>query len=241
MAQIILDGFGLDLPFPQNTGALNDPSRRIGPDARQVIVLHALRDVSLTLEPGSRVALFGQNGSGKSSLLRSIAGIYEPSVGRVRTEGRIAAMIDPGFGFQPELSGHDNIRLFCRYHRLSEPARRRVSEEAIGFAAIDDFLGVPVGSYSSGMTMRLGFALAMAIKPDIVLMDEWFFTADHGFLEKAARRLDEVLGTTGILVMSSHLLPVAAQWCRTACWLDAGRLAAHGPIEAVTASYLKAA
>ncbi len=222
---------GLDIPLMQSTRADGGDDARIGRDRSGRAVLHALRDVELTLEPGDRTALLGTNGAGKTTLLRVMAGIYRPSVGTLRTEGVVASMIDPMLGLSPELFGRENVRLYLRSYGFSGADLACAEADVVETADIGPFLDMPVSGYSAGMVIRLGFALGTAVKPDILLLDEWLFTADAAFLDKALARLDRVLGKTGILVLSTHQTELARSICNREIRLEAGRVIADGPIE----------
>jgi len=210
---------------------------RLGRDARQRVVVEALRDVSLSLASGDRLGLIGGNGAGKTTLLRVIAGIYEPVAGEVRTEGRIHALLAPGQGMNPDLTGRENIRLGGLYHGLNRPALRRLEEDVTAFAELGDFLDLPLRIYSAGMAVRLGFALATAIRPQILLMDEWFLAGDAAFMEKARQRLEEMVRGAEILVLATHQDSVLRAWCSRVGWMEQGRLRAEGPPDAIIDAY----
>ena len=161
-------------------------SGRLGQDTQHRIVVQALRDISLTLNSGDRLGLVGPNGAGKTTLLRVLAGIYEPVIGRVRVQGSLNALLDPSLGMNTELTGRENIMLRGLYNGLPRSALPRLEHDVAEFAELADFIDLPVRIYSAGMVVRLGFALATAIKPQILLMDEWFLAGDSAFLEKLA-------------------------------------------------------
>ncbi len=213
-------------------------SGRMGSDTRNRVVVEALRGVSLSLRPGDRLGLIGGNGAGKTTLLRAMAGIYEPVVGRVRVSGSLNALLDPNLGMNPELTGRENIMLRGMYLGLDKAALAHLAEDVAAFAELTEFLDLPVRIYSSGMVVRLGFALATAIRPQVLLMDEWFLAGDANFLEKARVRLENLVRGVEILVLSSHMTEVVMQWCTRAVWMDQGRIRADGPPGEVLEEYL---
>jgi lipopolysaccharide transport system ATP-binding protein len=213
-------------------------SGRLGQDQQQRVVVRALRDVNLTLEQGDRLGLVGSNGAGKTTLLRVLAGIYEPVIGRLRVQGSLNALLDPSLGMNMELTGRENILLRGLYNGLPKPMLPRLEEDVAEFAELSDFLDLPVRIYSAGMVVRLGFALATAIKPQILLMDEWFLAGDAVFLEKAKHRLEEMVRGADILVLSSHQAEIIRDWCTRVLWLDQGQVRADGAPEEVLAQYL---
>ena len=201
------------------------------------LVAHVLRDISLTLTPGTRAVLLGRNGSGKTMLMRSLAGVFPLTQGRRHAEGRLVSLLDSGFGLLHQLRGTDNIRITARFHGCRSRDMAAIVEDVAEFSDLGPFLHMPLRTYSSGMIMRLAFATAMAVKPDILLLDEWFFTADAEFLAKAKARLDETLGTRGILIMSTHALDVAQAWCTRAILMADGRIMADGASQDIISQY----
>jgi lipopolysaccharide transport system ATP-binding protein len=213
-------------------------SGRVAADARQRVVVQALRDVSFRLGSGDRLGLIGGNGAGKTTLLRTLAGIYEPQAGRVQVRGSIGALLDPNLGMNPDLTGRENIMLRGLTHGLSPAQIRDLAEDVASFAELGEFLDLPVRVYSSGMVVRLGFAVATAIRSQVLLMDEWFLAGDAAFREKARGRLEDMVRGAEILVLSTHLPDVVLSWCTRAIWLDQGRVRADGPPAAVLSAYL---
>jgi lipopolysaccharide transport system ATP-binding protein len=212
-------------------------SGRVAADAGNRVVVQALRDIDLTLASGDRLGLVGSNGAGKTTLLRLLGGIYEPVSGSVRIQGSINALLDPNLGMNPELSGRENIRLRGLYSNLTATALRVLEEDVQDFAELGDFLELPMRIYSSGMVVRLGFALATAIRPQILLMDEWFLAGDADFLEKARGRLEDMVRGADILVLSSHQDTVITEWCTRVLWMKEGRIHADGDPATIIAQY----
>jgi lipopolysaccharide transport system ATP-binding protein len=213
-------------------------SGRLAQDQQQRVVVRALSNINLHLESGDRLGLVGSNGAGKTTLLRVLAGIYEPVLGRLRVKGSLNALLDPNLGMNMELTGRENILLRGLYHGLARSALPRLEEDVADFAELSDFIDLPVRIYSAGMVVRLGFALATAIKPQILLMDEWFLAGDAVFLDKARHRLEEMVRGADILVLSSHQADIVRSWCTRVLWLDQGHVVADGPADEVLDQYL---
>ncbi len=213
-------------------------SGRVAQDQSHRIVVQALRDLSFSLTSGDRLGLIGANGAGKTTLLRVLAGIYEPVMGRMRVQGSVNALLDPNLGMNMDLTGRENIRLRGLYNGLGAPALRRLEEDVQEFAELGDFMELPVRIYSSGMVVRLGFALATAIRPQILLMDEWILAGDAIFIEKARARLEDMVRGAEILVLSSHSTKIVHSWCTRVMWMKEGQVVADGPAREVLESYL---
>jgi lipopolysaccharide transport system ATP-binding protein len=213
-------------------------SGRLAKDKQQRVVVRALSNINLRLESGDRLGLVGANGAGKTTLLRVLAGIYEPVMGRLHVQGSLNALLDPNLGMNMELTGRENILLRGLYNGLSKPDLARLEDDVADFAELSDFIDLPVRIYSAGMVVRLGFALATAIKPQILLMDEWILAGDASFMGKARGRLETMVRGADILVLSSHAIPVVKEWCNRVLWLDQGAIVADGPTDDVLDRYL---
>ncbi|MCQ8279366.1 ABC transporter ATP-binding protein [Acetobacteraceae bacterium KSS8] len=213
-------------------------STRFEQDQQQRMVVQALRSISFSLKPGDRLGLVGGNGAGKTTLLRALAGIYEPVGGRVTIRGEINALLDTNLGMNLELTGRENIGLRGLHAGLSPRRIRDIEEDVQGFAELGSFLDMPVRTYSSGMVIRLGFALATSIRPRVLLMDEWFLAGDAIFMNKAQDRLENLVRQAEILVISTHLLKVVESWCTRVIWLDHGMIRMQGTPEEVLPAYL---
>ncbi len=243
-----IDVRGVDVEFPiyhANSRSLKRTvfavaSGRLQEDARHRIVVQALRDVSLRLDSGERLGLIGHNGAGKTTLLRTLAGIYEPAVGSVRVQGSIGALLDPNLGMNPEMTGRENIVLRGLMNGLEQPAIRRLEDDVQAFAELAEFLDLPLRFYSSGMVVRLGFALATAIRPQVLLMDEWFLAGDAVFMERARLRLEDMVRGAEILVLSSHNATIIQDWSTRVVWMDKGRVRADGAPSDVLGAYAAA-
>ncbi len=217
---------------------LSTVAGRMAADARNRVVVQALRDVTFSLRRGDRLGLVGSNGAGKTTLLRTLAGIYEPIAGEVRVRGTMNALLDPNMGMNIELTGRENIMLRGLYNGMTRPEIVRLAEDVAEFAELGDFLDLPVKIYSSGMLIRLGFGLATAIRPQVLLMDEWFLAGDASFMGKARARLESLVRGADILVLSSHVPQVILEWCTRVIWMDQGRVRADGPPGEVLDQYL---
>lgn len=210
---------------------------RIGHNAESVLCVRALEDVSLMIEHGDRVGLLGHNGSGKTTLLRVLAGVYEPPQGRVWRQGRVTSMIDVGLGVDPETTGYENITTCGLLLGLTPKEIQQRTEEIAEFSELGEYLALPVRTYSTGMLMRLTFAVCTCIKPEILIMDEWLSVGDAAFVEKAKRRLEAFIDRAGILVLASHDLRLLERTCTKGIHLNAGRIQASGPIGEVVEEY----
>jgi lipopolysaccharide transport system ATP-binding protein len=213
-------------------------SGRLGQDRRHRLVVEALRNISFTLTSGDRLGFIGSNGAGKTTLLRTMAGIYEPFVGEISIEGAVTALLDAGQGMNAEMTGRENIRLRGLFNGLNAAQIVELEANVAAFAELDHFLELPVRTYSSGMIIRLGFALATAIKPQILLMDEWILAGDAAFMDKAKHRLETMVRGAEILVLSSHSADIIMQWCNRVIWMDRGKIKADGTPDEVLAAYL---
>lgn len=210
---------------------------RIARDANDRVTVDALRDVSFSLDRGDRLALIGANGAGKTTLLRVMAGIYEPVGGTVQIGGRISPMFDIALGIDSELSGYDNIRLRGLLLGLSSREIERLLPTIVDFTELGDYLDMPVRTYSSGMMLRLTFAVATCYEPEVLLMDEWILAGDAHFMAKARERIDTFIQKASVLVLASHNLDVCRRWCNKGLWMDRGNIKAFGPVEDIIAAY----
>jgi lipopolysaccharide transport system ATP-binding protein len=244
--QAAIEAEGVSVSFPLyhanarslKRAVLGTVSGRVAADAKHRVVVQALRDVSFALRNGDRLGLIGGNGAGKTTLLRTLAGIYEPQAGRVHVQGSLSALLDPSLGMNFDLTGRENIMLRGLYSGLASSAIRQLEEDVANFADLGEFLDLPVRTYSSGMVVRLGFAMATAIRPEVLLMDEWFLAGDAAFMERARMRLEDMVRGADILVLSTHVTEVVLNWCTRVIWLDQGRVRADGPAETVVEAYL---
>ncbi|MFN2433306.1 MAG: ABC transporter ATP-binding protein [Gemmatimonadota bacterium] len=197
----------------------------------------SLLDFHLRVERGEAVALVGSNGSGKSTALRLIAGIYVPSEGLIETYGRLAAVIELGVGFHPELTGSENV---FQYAAVMGLTRREIAARygaILAFADVGEFIHEPVKYYSSGMQARLAFAVAVCVDPDVLLLDEVLAVGDLSFRERCYERLRAFHDQGRTLLVVSHDLEALRGLCSRAVWMDAGRVRRDGPVADVLAAY----
>lgn len=197
----------------------------------------AVTDFNLRVMPGEAVAIIGQNGSGKSTVLRLIAGVYSPTSGTVRAHGRVAAVIELGAGFHPELTGAENISLYGVILGLSRRELAQRYQAIVDFADIGNFVATPVKYYSSGMRARLAFAVAVCVDHEILVLDEVLAVGDEAFRQKCLNHLIEYRDRGGTLIIASHDLDQARRLCARAVWLDKGRLVMSGDLTAVADAY----
>lgn len=197
----------------------------------------ALRDVNLTVYRGDSVGIIGRNGSGKSTLLKLIAGLMQPSSGSVRVYGTVAALLEVGAGFHPDLSGRENIFLNGAFLGLSKRQLARIVPEIIAFSELEHFIDVPVKHYSSGMYMRLGFSIAIHVDPDILITDEVFAVGDDAFRAKCEDIIDDFRKRGKTMLFVSHALSQVLALCDRAIWLDQGEVKASGSSDDVARRY----
>lgn len=210
---------------------------RISRDAGDRVCVQALRDVSLHIDHGERVGIIGSNGAGKTTLLRVLAGIYEPTRGVVRHEGHISPLFDTTLGMDTEATGYENIVLGGLFLGLSPREIRGRTDEIAEFTELGDYLSVPVRTYSTGMMLRLAFAVSTCIDPDILLMDEWIGVGDAHFLEKAERRMERLVDHSRILVIASHSDALIKRLCNKVVLLDHGEVKAIGLVAEILDQY----
>lgn len=197
----------------------------------------ALSDVGFTLGAGEGLAVVGQNGAGKSTLLKILAGVTLPTSGTVDVRGKVASILELGSGFHPELSGRQNIVLNAAMLGLGDEEIRERTPDIIDFSELGDFIDQPVKVYSTGMTMRLGFAIATQVDPDVLIVDEALSVGDGYFQKKCMDRMIRFLDEGGSLLFCSHAMYYVAAFCRRALWLRDGKPESMGPAEAVIREY----
>jgi lipopolysaccharide transport system ATP-binding protein len=199
--------------------------------------VRALDEVSFELCEGDRVGLIGHNGAGKSTLLRMLSGIYAPTSGRVSVEGRVSSLIDISIGIDLEATGRENIFLRGCLLGMSKREIAATIDEVIDFTELGDFIDMPLRTYSSGMSMRLAFAVSTVVSPEILLMDEWLSVGDESFKDKAERRLNLLLSKTNLMVMATHSYDIAVKTCNKVIWLEHGRIKEFGESELIANKY----
>jgi len=243
MTAIVLDSVTVEFPLYSALGrsAKNRLLRlgsagRVAADRGRVFV-RALNAISLDLRDGDRVGLIGRNGAGKSTLLRVMSGIYEPPRGTIRIEGKIAALLDMQLGMDPEASGYENIVMRGLFLGLSPQEIESRIAEIEAFTELGEHLALPLRTYSSGMSIRLAFAISTCVEPEILLLDEIMAAGDVHFMAKAQRRLNELMGRARILVMASHTNDAVLEMCNKAVLLHEGRIAMLGAPRDVIDAY----
>ena len=197
----------------------------------------ALNDISIKLKDGDRLGLLGHNGAGKTTLLRVMSGILPPTAGRVRIEGNLSPLLSIQLGLNNQATGFENIFIRARYMGVPEREIRAQAEEIAAFSELGDYIHLPLDSYSSGMRLRLAFAIATAFSPDILVLDEWLSAGDAKFQSKAAKRLHNLIDRTGVFVMASHNPNLIKRVCNLGIVLDQSRLIYSGPIDRAVELY----
>ena len=197
---------------------------RVAQDTKNHVVVRALDDISLNIQPGDRVGLVGHNGSGKTTLLRVLSGVYAPVRGSLDVKGKIATLLDISLGMDGEATGYENIRVRGLLMGLSVAEIDALTDEIAEFTGLGDYLNMPMRTYSSGMTVRLGFAVSTSIQADIVLMDEWLSVGDAEFQEKASERLNHMVNQASILVLASHSMDLVEKTCNRIVRMEHGKI-----------------
>jgi ABC-type polysaccharide/polyol phosphate transport system ATPase subunit len=245
VASILLEEVTIDFPiygsvksfrtelFAQVAGGL---IRREGRRKNRVTV-RALENVCLKLGDGDRLGILGHNGAGKSTMLRALAGVYVPTSGRVTIDGRVSALFNTTPGLDMDDTGYENVVTCGLFLGMSRDEIASKTPEIAEFTELGDYLDLPVRTYSSGMLTRLGFAIATAIDPEILILDEGLGAGDARFAERAARRLDRMIDRSNILVVASHSEALIRSMCNRAVLLDGGRQVMAGSVEDVIQTY----
>lgn len=197
----------------------------------------ALQDVSLELRPGEGLGIIGENGAGKSTLLKLLSGVTTPTAGEISVRGKVASLLELGMGFHTEFTGRENIRLNAAMMGLSEAEVDAKTPEIIAFSELGEFIDRPVKTYSTGMSMRLGFAIAVQVEPDILVIDEALSVGDGYFQKKCMGCIQDFVASGRTLIFCSHAMYYVSAYCQRAIWLRHGRIAASGPVEKVVREY----
>lgn len=244
MAQVSLKNITLEYPvitarsqaiktalFTRLGGTISDHDR--------TIIVRALQGIDLELSDGDRLGIVGHNGAGKSTILKVISRIYEPQIGSVTISGTVSSLVDITLGMDSEATGWDNIRFRGAFMGLSNEQTRALAPSIAGFSELGDYLNMPLRTYSSGMFMRLAFAIATSVQPEIIVMDEMIGAGDAGFVDKAVARLDGMLGNSKILVVASHSNATIRKFCNKVLWLEKGKMRSIGPVDQILSDYEK--
>ncbi|MCA8234062.1 ABC transporter ATP-binding protein [Burkholderia cenocepacia] len=244
MAYIDLKSVTLDLPIYDVQGrSLKKQVMRMGRRNRiaegsdGVIVVRALDDVNVRFERGDRIGLIGHNGAGKSTLLRVMAGIYPPTAGTVSRSGKAVPLLDISLGMDENSTGMQNIRLRGLLLGMSDAEIRKKQQDIAEFCELGDYLDLPIRTYSSGMRVRLAFAVSTAVDAEILLLDEVMGVGDASFMHKAEARLADLHSRAEIVVLAMHSNSEIRKVCNKALWMERGRIRAFGPADEVVSQY----
>ena len=210
---------------------------RLDADPNGRVVIRALDKLSFKLQDGDRVGLLGHNGAGKSTLLRALSRVYAPTSGTAVIEGEVGSLIDISLGINSEATGRENIFIRASLLGFSKKEIQAHLDEVIEFSELGDFIEMPVRTYSSGMHLRLAFAVSTVVRPEILLMDEWLSVGDENFKLKAEARLAELVDATKILVIASHSRDLIETSCNRAIWLEHGQIKMNGSASEVCSAY----
>ncbi len=234
MVRLRLNNVSVDYPvFGSRAGSLKTTlaaaatGGRIGRDAG-ITVVQALRDICLDLREGDRLGVVGHNGAGKSTLLQTLAGVYPPSRGTYHRNGSVSSLVNPMLGIELDATGYENIVIRGLILGMDRSAIRRITPDIVEFSGLGNYLSMPVRTYSTGMMMRLAFAITTAVRTDILLMDEWISVGDASFQQNAEARLRRVVSNAGILVLASHSRGLLERECNLILELSHG-VAANPP------------
>lgn len=200
-------------------------------------VIRSLDDVSFEIHEGERVGIVGHNGAGKSTLLRALSNVYAPTAGRAEIVGEIGSLVDIGLGIDGEATGRENIYIRGALLGLKRKEIEERFDEIVKFSELGEFINMPVRTYSSGMHLRLAFAVATIIRPEILIMDEWLSVGDAAFNEKAEQRLSNLVQSSRILVIASHSKELIKKICNRAIWFEHGKIRLDGTTEEVCEAY----
>jgi ABC-type polysaccharide/polyol phosphate transport system ATPase subunit len=239
MSKIIVNHASVEFPIYQRGTYVTLVEKSRGPGGliaryrNKRPVVKALDNISFQLEAGDRVGVVGHNGAGKSTLLRLLAGIYEPVSGTVHTEGVIAPMLSLSQGIEKEATGYENITIRGIFLGMTTREIKKQQQEIADFSELGEYLSMPVRTYSSGMLVRLAFAISACIKPDILLLDEVFGAGDKGFKDKARDKMYELIAQAKIIVFATHSFDLMQQFCNKVLVMQAGRILDYNTIDAV--------
>lgn len=244
MANIMLSNATIEFPIFNATGRSLTSSilkvatgGKLDADPNGRVLVKALSKISLSIREGDKVALLGHNGAGKSTLLRALGGVYAPTHGVAKIIGEVGSLIDISLGINPEATGRENVFIRGQLLGLSKKEISAKYEEIVDFAELGHFMEMPVRTYSSGMHLRLAFAVSTVVRPEILLMDEWLSVGDADFQHKAEARLVEMISETKILVIATHSRALVESVCNRAIWLEHGQIKMDGQVGDVSKAY----
>ena len=243
MASLYLENVIVDFPIYGFPKSFRAALRSVGGSIRhqgghgQRVTVRALDSVSISLKHGDRLGIIGLNGSGKSTLLRVCAGVYEPSSGKVRIEGKVSPLFNISPGLDLDDTGYENIMTCGFFLGMTQREIENKLSDIEQFSELGEYLSLPVRTYSSGMLLRLGFAVATTIDPEILILDEGLGVGDARFADRAKKRVDELIERSSILILASHSEKLIKTMCTTAILLNSGRVITHGPVEETVEAY----
>lgn len=244
MARIKFNDVSVDFPiYNANSRSLKNQlikvatGGQLNTDQQGRVLVRALEGLTFTLNDGDRIGIVGHNGAGKSTLLRLLSGVYFPSSGTVNIDGEVGSLIDISLGIDHEATGRENIYIRGSLLGLSKNVINQNIDDIIQFSELGGFIDMPVRTYSSGMHLRLAFAVSTIVHPEILLMDEWLSVGDENFKLKAKERMRDLVGKTNILVIATHSKEQLLQTCNRAIWLEHGKIRMDDEISKVAAAY----
>jgi lipopolysaccharide transport system ATP-binding protein len=244
MAHIIFENVSIEFPIFNATGRSLTSSilkvatgGKLDADPSGRVLVKALSDISFSIHEGDKVALLGHNGAGKSTLLRALGKVYAPTKGTAEIVGEIGSLIDISLGINPEATGRENVYIRGQLLGLTKQGISDKYSEIVEFAELGDFMEMPVRTYSSGMHLRLAFAVSTVVRPEILLMDEWLSVGDADFQHKAEDRLRNLVSGTKILAIATHSRDLVESVCNRAIWLEHGQIKMDGPVSKVVPAY----
>ena len=244
MAKILFENVNVEFPiFNANGRSLTSrllevaTGGRLDKDPTGRVLVRALQGINFEIVEGERVGLLGHNGAGKSTMLRVLSRVYMPQSGTAKIDGRVTSLIDISLGINPEASGRENVYVRGALLGLSKSEISEKFNEIVEFSELGDFIEMPVRTYSSGMHLRLAFAVSTVLKPEILLMDEWLSVGDESFRNKAEERLTNLVDSAKILVIATHSRELIEKTCTRAIWMEHGQVKMDGPALEVAAAY----
>lgn len=244
MAHITFDNVSIEFPIFNATGRSLTSSilkvatgGKLDADPNGRVLVKALTDISFLLREGDKVALLGHNGAGKSTMLRALSRVYVPTKGTAEIVGDIGSLIDISLGINPEATGRENVYIRAQLLGLTKREISEKYQEIVEFAELGDFMEMPVRTYSSGMHLRLAFAVSTVVRPEILLMDEWLSVGDADFQHRAEERLRGLVSDTKILAIATHSRELVESVCNRAIWLEHGQIKMDGTVSEVVPLY----
>jgi lipopolysaccharide transport system ATP-binding protein len=246
MPRISLQNATVDFPIYQSSSRRLSSSLlrlstggELSKEKRGMVHVSALDSLNLDFESGSRVGLIGHNGAGKTTLLRLLTGVYEPTSGLCIREGQISSLMDISMGFSSDATGIENIFMRAAFLGLTRKQTDVILDSIVEFSELGDFVNLPVRTYSSGMLLRLAFAVSTAIEPEILVMDEWLAVGDASFQQKAELRIRDVVEASDILVIASHGEDLLKKVCNRIIWFEHGKIKMDDTPSKVLPKYFK--